>query len=791
MHSLSLACRSLIRRPAFLGGALLTFALGIAATTAMFSVVDAVLLKPLPFPDADRLVTVMEANPARTARLSLIAPGRLEEWHRLNKTFEALSASYNENLTDTSGAEPERLEGRRVAPRFFRVFGMAPLAGRVFADDEEREGGPLSAVISEGLWARRYARRTDAVGKRLVLGGAGYTIVGVIPATFAAGSIDVWLPAQTSAFLVRIREARFMSGVGRMKPGVTIAQAAADLARIQQTLGEQFPATDRGWSASVADLKQGRIGDYQRALWLVFGAVALLFAIAVANIAGLMLVQLRRRAHEFAIRRAVGGSRAQIVGAVMREVAVIATLGSIAGIAAAVALVRLFATTFATVPRMNELTLDVRSLAFTAGASIVAAAAFGLWPTLHATRGELTPVLAQTGRGVSAVRHRLQRLLVISQIALSVVLAGSAGLLLTSYGNLARLDLGFDPSHAIAFHVGAAWDENRPRVGQMQERLVAEIEQLPDVVTAGITNFLPATGATLRYQVELEGLATSEDRGKITVGARTIGGNYLKALGATLVAGNWCPPLRMDFRAQPKAMVNRAFADRYGPNLLGRHLTFDQSNLPYEIVGIVGDVAEDSPGAAPVPYMYACQSAGAWPDPEYVVRTRGDSRALMSAVRDIVHRVDPTRAIFGVKPVERVIDSALDQPRLNASLLSLFAGAAIALASLGLHSLLMLLVSERTREMGVRMAIGATPAQVVGLVLAGAGRLLLAGVGAGLAMSIAAGRALRAVLFGISPFDVRTLGAAVIVLGGVTLMAAALPARRAASIDPIEAIRSE
>jgi putative ABC transport system permease protein len=791
MRAWSLSCRSLLRRPAFSVAALSTLAFGIATTTAMFSVVDAVLVKPLPFPDADRLVSVMEANPAKTSSLSLVAPGRIEEWNELNRTFEEISGSYAENVTDTSGTEPERLEGRRVAPRFFGVFGMPALAGRAFTPDEERAGGPKAAVIGEGLWTRRYGRASDAVGKRLILGGDAYTIVGVIPAAFATGAIDVWLPAQTSDFLLRIREARYLTGVGRMKRGVALPQAAGDLARVQRSLGERYPATDRGWSASVTDLKDLRVGSYRRALWLVFGAVALLFAIAVANVAGLWLVDLRRRAHEFALRRALGGSQSRIVGAVMREVVLITVAGSIAGAGLAVALVRIFARTFAMVPRIGELTVDVRGLAFVAGASAAAAVACGLWPAFRATHGELSPVLVQSGRTVSPARHRLQRALVMAQIALSLVLAGSAGLLLRSYRNLTLVNPGFEPSRAIAFHVGAAWDENRPRVGLLQQRLVEELGSLPDVAAAGITSFLPATGATLRYQITLEGTATSEDHGKITVGLRTIGGGYHQAMGATLVAGAWCDPLRMDFKAPPKAIVNRAFATRYGPALVGRHFTLDQNTLPIEIVGIAADMVEDGPGAPSLPYVYTCASAGSWPDPEYVIRTGGDPRAVMSAVRAIVHRLDPTRAVFGVKTVDSVVAAALDQPRLNASLLSVFAAAAIALASLGLHGVLMLVVSERTREMGVRMALGAAPSQVVQLILARAGALLVGGVAAGLAVTLAAARLLRTVLFDVSPLDAPTLAAAVGVLSVVTLLATALPARRAAAIDPIEAMRLE
>jgi len=359
---------------------------------------------------------------------------------------------------------------------------------------------------------------------------------------FTSAPIDVWLPAQTPPGLLRVREARFLSGAGRMKPGLTIAQATADLVRVQQSLGERFPASDKGWSVSVWDMKEGGVGGtggvgaYRQALWLVFAAVALLLATAIANIAALMLVELHRRARELAIRQAIGGSRAQVVAAVMREVMLIAGAGLVAGAAASVWFGRVFATTFATVPRMNELALDWRALAFTAIAVGAAVLVFGLWPALHATRRELAPLIVQAGSRVSAVRHRLQQGLVVGQIALGILLAASAGLMLRSYYSLTHVEAGFSTDHTITFHVGAAWDEDRNRVGDLQEQLVAALQQRPEVVDAGLTNFLPATGATLRYQVTLEGLAMADDNGKITVGDRTVSAGYLRALSVPPVS---------------------------------------------------------------------------------------------------------------------------------------------------------------------------------------------------------------------------------------------------------------
>ena len=313
MKAWVIAFRSLVRRPGYAATAVLMLTLGIGASTGMFSVVDTILWKPLPYPAADRLVTVLEASPAKDKRESLIAPARLEDWSRLSQAFEAIAGSYSENLTETSGSEPERLEGRRVSPRYFEVYGTKPLAGRTFNANEEVAGGPGAALISYGLWTRRYAQGAGAVGSRLIIGGEGYTIVGVMPKEFAAASVDVWIPAQLAPAVLRIRGARFYSGVGRMKPGVTIAQAREDLARVERRLGEMYPQSDKDWSAVVGDLKELRVGDYRRTLVLVFGAVGLLLAIAVANIAGLTLAQLHRRGRELAIRSSLGASRAAVV----------------------------------------------------------------------------------------------------------------------------------------------------------------------------------------------------------------------------------------------------------------------------------------------------------------------------------------------------------------------------------------------------------------------------------------------------------------------------------------------
>ena len=784
------AFRSLVRRPAFAlaVGGLLT--LGIAVNTALFSVVDTVLLKPLPYPDADRLVTVYEASSAKNQKTSLIAPARLEDWNRLNHAFTAITGLYRENVTDTSGTEPERLSGLRVTPRYFEVYGVRPVIGRGFTPEEERPGGPGAAVISYGLWARRYGLDPKITSRRLLIGGQGYSVVGVMPKESPSPAIDVWVPAQLGQFMMGMRDARFLNGVGRLKPGISIAQAQADLDGVERGLAEQFPKTDRGWSVSVADLKAFRVGDSARPLLLLFGAVGLLLAITVTNAASLVLAQLHRREREIAIRVSIGATRAQVVAALMREMVLLAAAAALAGWYAAALSLGALAKVFSDVPRINELAVDWRALAFAAGVSLAGSLAFGLLPAWRATAARYTATLIRAGRGVVGRRQMVQRVLVGGQIALTMVLLSSAGLLVRSFYNLNHVELGFNPQHVLLFHVGAAWDEDRTRVGRLQEQLLAGLQQLPGVEAAGLSNFLPVSGATLRYQITMDG-GQADDTGKMPAGERTVSPGYLKALQAPLLAGGWCPELRTDFNAPRKAMVNRRFVDVYarGANVVGRHLSFDRS--PIEIVGVIGDVKEDSVEAPAYPYVYLCATGGMWPDPEYAVRTAGDPMALVGAVRQIVHGVDPNRAIFGLQRLEDALDATLDRPKANVQMLGLFALAAMLLASVGLYSLIAQMVTARRQEIGVRMALGARPERIVLSLLAGAGRLIGGGIAAGLLLTLVAGRVMQSVLFGVTGIDAVSVGGAALLLGVVSVAAAVLPAREAARIDPIEAMRAE
>lgn len=788
------AARSLVRRPGFAISATLILAAGIAATTGVFSVVDATVLKPLPYPNPDRLVVVMEANSARSEATGLIAPGRLEDWNRRNHTFVAISASYAENVTETSGDVPERLAARRTSPRFFTVYGVRPTIGRTFTPDEEIAGGPAAVVISDHLWERRYQRRRDVTSRALVLKGQRYPIVGVMPASFAPADIDLWIATPASPQMLAIRDARFLTGIGRMKPRVTIGAARADLARVQSELGQEFPATDRNWSAQVTDLASFRLGDVRQPLLFILGSVALLLLIAIANTAGLMLAQLRRREQELAIRGFLGATRVQVVAGVAQEVLILAAVALAMAVVVDVVLLRAGSAALAALPRASAIGIDWRALALASLCGIGAALVCGAVPAWRATRGAIAAAMSRAGRGTSS-DSRWQGLLVGGQIAIATLLLCSTALMLRSYYNLTHENPGFDASHSVTFHVGAGWDEDRVAVGRMQRDLLGQLATIPGVTSVGFANFLPASNATLRYRVHLQDVAAgTADESLLTVGERSVTSGYFAALGATVVSGATCPDLSVVRQSGPKVLVNRRFVASYagGRSVVGRLFRWEQDrpDAPNtEIVGVVNDIREDNLRSAAVPYVYSCLGPGEWPDPEYVVRTAGDPRTLIGSIRSTARRLAPTRAVFGLMTLDDYLAASLGQTRLQTGLISAFGIAAVILAVVGLYGLVALAVATRRREIGIRIALGAEPRRVVLELAAGIAWLLGGGAVIGLLLTAVIQRELRAMVFGVAPLDPTTLAGAVLGLAIAAAFATALPAWRAARIDPVSAMR--
>ena len=459
----------------------------------------------------------------------------------------------------------------------------------------------------------------------------------------------------------------------------------------------------------------------------------------------------------------------------------------------AIGLVRVIPSILTATPRLNELALDWRALTFTAITTLLATVIVSVVPAVVGTRRDLHQMMAMGSRSLSGGRHRFQQTLVVAQVALSVALVGSATLLLRSYYNLTIVDRGFDPSGVVTFHVAAAWSEDRYRVGLLQTQLLTQLGELPHVQAAGMTNFLPAPGGSLRYSVRVAGLTGPNADGTMTVGSRTVTEGYLRAIRVPLVAGSLCPPFRMDDKSR-SVMVNQRFVDMHAPtqNLVGRVLEIVQSGCgaTYTITGILGTMVEDGPAVSPVPFAYVCSPPGWWPDPEYVVRT-ADTRALARDLRQIVNGIDPTRAIFGLRPLRDAVDGAFDQPKLDAAILTSFASAALALAGIGLYSLFTLVVSDRTKEIAVRLAVGASPSEMIRLVATAAARLLASGIVLGILLTAAADRVLRGVLFGVTSFDAGALAASAAVIATVAMAAVAAPAVRAARVAPTRALRGD
>ena len=787
------AWRALRRRPGYAIGAIVTLGTGVGLTTTAFVLVDTIVLQPLPYPSADQLVSVYESSPAAREQTSLIAPARLADWNRLATSFVALSGSYAENVTDTSGPDPERLGGRRVAPRFFDVYAAPPLAGRTFTAEEERAGGPMAAVISEGLWAARFQRSPAAIGRLLSIGSTRVPIVGVMPASFAGRGVDIWLPAQIAPALMQIREARFFGGVGRVREGVTIDAAARDLAAVQAALGREFPASDAGWSVEVTPLKDARVGTTRDGLVLVFGAVIALWLIAVANTMGLVFVHMRRRARELAIRGAVGASQTRLVTLVVRETALVAVIALAAGIALSLAVLPLVSAAFSTTPRIDELSFNWRGAVFAVGTVAAAAGALSVVALIAVVRARNVPVMGLSGTRIAAGGHALQRITVVAQVALSVVLVGAASLMVQSYYALSSVKTGLDASDVITFHVGVRWDEDRARVGRFQVELLRRLEALPHVTAAGMTNFLPATGATLRFQVDVDGVTGPNADGTITTGARMISAGYLRAIRAPLLAGEWCPEPVADLNTRSTAMVNRQFIDVHAPNqaLVGRNLRVAPTSSDVRIVGVIDDLAEDGHARGPAPYVYACNPAGSWPDPEYVART-ADAKRFVTDLRQIVRELEPGRAVFAVRPLADVLDVSLARPRRDAAVMTLFGSAAVLLAALALYSLFALVVAERTGEIAIRLAIGAAPRQLRRQVIGKAAPLLGAGLLLGMALTTGAERVFRAWLIGQPlPGSFVSILIATTLLTLVGIAAVSIPAIRASRIEPLAALRGD
>src|SRR5690349_2113058 len=787
------ALRFIRKSPSFSIVVILTLALGIGANSAVFSAIDAILLRPLPFPDGDQLMELQQVNQKVQKPQTRLAPLRLEDWNRLNSTFEAITGYYTEDDSETSGALPEKIKVAYVAPRFFQVFGIAPAVGREFNPAEQQFGGPNAVLISDRLWRRRFSADPNVVTKQLRIHDAPWSIVGVMPASFAFPDRDaeIWLPVPADAPYAQHREWGWYIAIGRLKTGVTPEQAWANLETVQAQLGKQYPQTDADLTPGIAPLKETAIGGVRSSLWMLFGAVSLLLLITCTNIVALLLARAVQRQHEISVRLSLGASRTMVVWQLLTESFVLALTGALVGLVVAGAASNVFRGLAKDLPRVEEIHLDGRIVFYTLVCSVFATLLCGLFPAFRGTRGNLSGALAQASRSQVSGHTPLQWFLVGVQVALAVTLLGGAGLLLRSFQALGHVSPGFDPQNVLTFHITGSYGEtvDLKKLRIRITRTLDELRAVPGVESAATSIFLP--GVPNAYQNELtvsEGAA--DPNRKIVAETRIVSPSYFSTMKIPLLAGELCREDGNSFNV----MVNRSFANAYfpGATVIGRHLQEPGNPLlpGGEIRGITGDAREEGLNREPGPAVYWCVSAPD-PDPYYLVRARTEPTAMAAVLRRKIKEIEPARSVFDIIPLEEHLNDAFGENRLRTILLTFFAVTAVSLACIGLYGTLSYSVAARRREVGLRLALGALQGQIVKQFLLKGLAVTFLGCLAGWGLAAAFARVLSGMLYGVSPSDAATLLSVVLLMMLVAAFAALIPSLRAAHVDPMQVLREE
>jgi putative ABC transport system permease protein len=786
--------RLMRRAPGFSLAVILTLALGIGANSAVFSAIDAVLLRPLPFPHAEELVQVNQLNMTQKKPESFAAPRRIEDWNRMNSTFQAISGYYTEDSSETSGAMPEKITRGFVAPRFLQVWGVSPALGRDFTDEELKSGGPNAVIISDSLWRRRFHGDPEVVGKTLRFGSHSTTIVGVMPASFLfpVREVELWSPVAPDDPITQNRESTWYTGIGRLKPGVKVSQANADMATVQSQLGKQFPKPDADLAVAVQSLKEVTVSGARSSLWMLYGSVTLLLLIACTNIVALLLSRSADREHEIAVRFSLGASRRSIVAQLLTETFVLCAIGSAVGLAVATLAMKVFRTLAAGLPRVEEIGLDWHIAGYSLFCAVVVTLLCGLLPALSAT-DTLSKAMAQHSRSQVSGRHPMQWTLVGVQVALAVTLLFGAGLLLRSFQILGQVSPGFEAHHVLALHISASWGEtvDMKKLMQRIDRTLDTLRGVPGVEGAAITSTLP--GVPDSYQTELKITDAPQDTNhKVIANGRYISTGYFSTMQIPMLAGE---PCRQSSLENATFIVNRSFADRYFPDgqAIGHHLLVGVGtsySATGEIKGVAADSREQGLDTEPMPTVYWCINAPG-PDPHYLVRTRGEPMAMAETIRRKISEIEPGRAMFDVKPLDEHLSDAYAENRLRTVLLSLFALTAVSLACVGLYGTLSYFVNQRRREIGLRLALGAVRFQIAWRYVRQGLRVALIGCACGLVLAAGSGRLLAGMLYGVSSFDARTVAAVVALMVLVAGVAVLMPAWRASRTDPMRVLREE
>ena len=789
------AIRQLLKSPGFTLVAVLTLALGIGANSAIFSVVNGVLLRPLPYPQADALVRVHEIVP-HYGRFT-VAPPNFFDWREQNTVFERIAMVSTGSATFTQGDVPERLSMAYVSWDVFDLLRVQPMLGRSFTPEEDTPGKSNVVVLSHGLWQRLFGGDRNVLGRSITLSGTPATVVGVMPADFYFPNreTELWSPIATPNDPTQ-RGAHYVIVFARMKPGVTVEQADAEMKTIAARLAAQYPDRNEGESAEVVALHEQTVGKIRPALLTLLGAVGLVVLIACGNVANLLLVRASARAKELAIRTALGAGRRRLIFQMLAESTVLGLAGGALGLLLAYAALQPIRTLgAASIPRVDDIAIDGGVLAFTAALSLLTGVVFGLAPAWQAQRANLNGVLKEGGRTSAAAGGRwVRNALVVAEVALSLILLVGASLLIRSFAKLTGVDPGFRAENVLSFRVALpnASYPDLARQAAFYESLVERLESLPQVTSAAAVQTLPMRG-TYVLSTGIVGRPPLPPSQQPSINYRVVSRRYFETLGIPLLRGRAIS--ERDTTSSPGVvLIDQAFVDAHfpGEEPLGRQLTIGNgTNRPYEIVGVVGDVRTDGFDALAAPTMYVPHTQDPFSSMWFLVRTTGDPAQLASAARQAVLELDRTLPAFSMAPLADVVSDTLAQRRFSTLLLGLFALMALFLAAVGLFGVLSFVVSQRIPEIGVRMALGASRGDLLRMVVGHGMRLALAGVVLGLVGALALARLVATMLFEVTPFDPASYAATAAVLLATAALACYVPARRALRVDPIIALRYE
>jgi putative ABC transport system permease protein len=812
LQDIRYGARVLARHKAFTAVAVITLALGIGANTAIFSVVNELLLRPLPYRDAERIVMLWEVTPEgrhqnTTSRKNFLA------WREQSKSFETIAAFSDQRANLTGAGDPEEVSTQIASSGLFNVLGVDAVVGRTFTKDDIQPGATRVAVLGYGLWQRRFGGDRGVIGKPITLSGEPYTVIGVVPANFqwhirsrsgTGKPAEVWtlltMPA-SQADTGSAWHGRFLSVVGRLKPGVSREQADAELKTIEARISEDDPQFSKGYSAEAIPVREQLVGNVRPALWLLLGAVGFVLLIACANVANLLLARAASREKEIALRTALGARRTRIVRQLLTESLLLALLGGLGGLALAWwGIQALVAISPRDLVNLQGVGLNLTVLGWTLAVVVVTGILFGLVPALEATRLDLNDTLKEGGKGSggqSARSRGLRGALVVAEVALALVLLVSAGLLVKSFARLRNIDTGFRTDNVLTMVVRVSdtkYKEDSQFVNffhQAEERIRA----LPGVRSVGIVNYLPlygGLGSATGFAVE--GRPAPPPGEEPTTNVRASDAGYFRTIGIPVLRGRNFTEVE-DAQARHVVIVSESFAQKYfpGEDPVGKRVAVEMFDkpTPTEIVGVVGDVRYDSLTDAAEPTVY-------FPHPELtysfmtlVIHADGDPTQLTPAIRREISGIDPDQPISDVRTMTQVMAETVGRARFSTLLFGLFAGLATLLAAVGIFGVMNYSVTLRTREIGLRMALGAQPARVLVLVLRQGLVLTLVGIGLGVAVSLALTRVMSSLLFGVDATDPATFAAIVPLLTAVSLLACYIPARRATHIDPLVALRYE